>query len=180
MFTFSLNILNFVISASLFGCRYHIWRFEAWMFTSACSKKYHILKSSAFRSFRLWKTIDKFEQGCCYLWKLHCDEWDRVVAAETQVCHRSYIIAAKYSGACIGQQIRKVCRCQKGYRKTLVSFKTYIPPPLPYFKVNISPLLKFLISHIRWLLLSNLSEGGPVDIFKCGSRKEKYLGSVTI
>jgi hypothetical protein len=21
----------------------------------------------AFRSFRLWKTIDKFEQGCCYL-----------------------------------------------------------------------------------------------------------------
>ena len=37
--------------------------------------------------------------------------------------------------------------------------------------------LKFLISHIRWLFLSNLSEGGPVDIFKCGSRKEKYLGS---
>ena len=31
------------------------------------SKKYHIWKSSAFRSFRLWKTIDKFEQGCCYL-----------------------------------------------------------------------------------------------------------------
>ena len=29
-------------------------------------------------------------------------------------------------------------------------------------------------------ILSNLSEGGPVGIFKCGSRKEKYLGSVTI
>jgi hypothetical protein len=28
--------------------------------------------------------------------------------------------------------------------------------------------------------LCNLSERGPVDIFKCGSRKEKYLGSVTI
>ena len=28
---------------------------------------------------------------------LHCDEWDRVVALpETQVCHRSYIIAASY------------------------------------------------------------------------------------
>jgi hypothetical protein len=27
--------------------------------------------------------------------------------------------------------------------------------------------------------LSNSSEGGPVFIFKCGSRKEKYLGSVT-
>ena len=40
--------------------------------------------------------------------------------------------------------------------------------------------LQFLISHVRWLFLSNLSEGGPVDIFKCGSRKEKYLGSVTI
>ena len=40
--------------------------------------------------------------------------------------------------------------------------------------------LKFLISHIRWLFLSNLSEVGPVDIFKCGSRKQKYLGSVTI
>jgi hypothetical protein len=26
--------------------------------------------------------------------------------------------------------------------------------------------------------LSNSSEGGPVGIFKCGSRKEKYLGSV--
>ena len=25
---------------------------------------------------------------------LHCDEWDRVVALPTQVCHRSYIIAA--------------------------------------------------------------------------------------
>jgi hypothetical protein len=40
--------------------------------------------------------------------------------------------------------------------------------------------LKFLISHIRWLFLSNLSERGPVDIFKCGSRNQKYLGSVTI
>jgi hypothetical protein len=29
-------------------------------------------------------------------------------------------------------------------------------------------------------VLSNSSEGGPVGIFKCGSRKEKYLGSVTI
>jgi hypothetical protein len=28
--------------------------------------------------------------------------------------------------------------------------------------------------------LSNSSEGGPVLIFKCGSRKEKYLASVTI
>jgi hypothetical protein len=28
--------------------------------------------------------------------------------------------------------------------------------------------------------LTILSEGGPVDIFKCGSRKEKYLESVTI
>jgi hypothetical protein len=37
--------------------------------------------------------------------------------------------------------------------------------------------LKFLISHIHWLFLSNLSEGDPVDIFKCGSQKEKYLGS---
>ena len=25
-----------------------------------------------------------------------------------------------YSGACIGQQIRKVCRCQKGYRKSYI------------------------------------------------------------
>ena len=25
---------------------------------------------------------------------LHCDEWDRVVALPTQVCHRSYLIAA--------------------------------------------------------------------------------------
>jgi hypothetical protein len=33
---------------------------------------------------------------------------------------------------------------------------------------------------VRWIFLSNSSEGGPVDIFKCGSRKEKYLGSVTI
>ena len=40
--------------------------------------------------------------------------------------------------------------------------------------------LQFLISHVRWLFLSNLSEGGPVDIFKCSSRKEKYHGSVTI
>jgi hypothetical protein len=24
------------------------------------------------------------------------------------------------SGACIGQQIRKVCRCQKGYRKSYI------------------------------------------------------------
>jgi hypothetical protein len=43
--------------------------------------------------------------------------------------------------------------------------------------------------HIIWLIfkrrfrridLSNSSEGAPVGIFKCGSRKEKYLGSVTI
>jgi hypothetical protein len=40
--------------------------------------------------------------------------------------------------------------------------------------------LKFLISHVRWLFLSNSSEGGPVGIFKCGSRKEKYLRIVTI
>jgi hypothetical protein len=36
------------------------------------------------------------------------------------------------------------------------------------------------LSHFRWLFLSNSSEGDPVGIFKCGSRKEKYLGSVTI
>ena len=35
--------------------------------------------------------------------------------------------------------------------------------------------LKILISYIRWLFLSNLSDGGAIDIFKCGSRKEKYL-----
>jgi hypothetical protein len=28
--------------------------------------------------------------------------------------------------------------------------------------------------------LANSSEGAPVGIFKCGSRKEKDLGSVTI
>jgi hypothetical protein len=30
--------------------------------------------------------------------------------------------------------------------------------------------------NFRWIFLSNSSEGGPVFIFKCGSRKEKYLG----
>ena len=44
----------------------------------------------------------------------------RCSSTETQVCHRSYIIAAKYSGACIGQHIRKVCRCQQGYRKSYI------------------------------------------------------------
>jgi hypothetical protein len=32
----------------------------------------------------------------------------------------------------------------------------------------------------RCLFLPNSSEGGRVGIFNCGSRKEKYLGSVTI
>jgi hypothetical protein len=40
--------------------------------------------------------------------------------------------------------------------------------------------LEFSPSHFRWILLSNSSEGVPVGIFKCGSRKEEYLGSVTI
>ena len=40
--------------------------------------------------------------------------------------------------------------------------------------------LTFLLSHVRWLFFSSSSEGGPVGIFKCGSRKEKYVGSVTI
>jgi hypothetical protein len=35
-------------------------------------------------------------------------------------------------------------------------------------------------SYVRSIFLSDSSEGGPVGIFKCGSRKEKYLGSVTI
>ena len=35
--------------------------------------------------------------------------------------------------------------------------------------------LKFSLSHVRWLFLSSSSERGPVGIFKCGSRKEKYL-----
>jgi hypothetical protein len=44
-----------------------------------------------------------------------------------------------------------------------------------------SPLrLNIFRLFVRWLFLSNLSEGGQVCIFKCGSRKEKYLGSVTI
>jgi hypothetical protein len=38
--------------------------------------------------------------------------------------------------------------------------------------------LPFTPSPLREL--SNSSEGGLVFIFKCGSRKEKYLGSVTI
>jgi hypothetical protein len=40
--------------------------------------------------------------------------------------------------------------------------------------------LTFSLRHVRWLFLSNSSERAPVGIFKCGSRKEKYLGSVTI
>jgi hypothetical protein len=40
--------------------------------------------------------------------------------------------------------------------------------------------LKSRWSDVRWILLSNSSKGGPVGIFKCGSRKEKYLGSLTI
>ena len=52
---------------------------------------------------------------------------------------------------------------------------TWLPGP-----IMCSDWLKFLISHVRWLFLSNFSEGGPVGIFKCGSRKEKYLGSVAI
>ena len=35
-------------------------------------------------------------------------------------------------------------------------------------------------SDFRLIFLSNSSEGGLVFIFKCGSRKGKYLGSVTI
>ena len=37
--------------------------------------------------------------------------------------------------------------------------------------------LKSRRSDVRWIFLSNSSEGGAVGIFKCGSRKEKYLGS---
>ena len=33
---------------------------------------------------------------------------------------------------------------------------------------------------LYYIVLSNSSEGDPVGIFKCGSRKEKYLGSITI
>ena len=40
--------------------------------------------------------------------------------------------------------------------------------------------LKSRPNDVRWIFLSNSSEGSPVGIFKCGSRKEKYLGSVTI
>ena len=52
MFTFSLDILNFVISGltlvfSLFGCRYHIWRFEAWMFTSTVVS--FVVRNTIFR-----------------------------------------------------------------------------------------------------------------------------------
>jgi hypothetical protein len=84
-----------------------------------------------------------------------------------------------------------------------------MPPPLPYFKVNICP---FSLPHfaliffaylwsfrwpnyivqltinvfwtgsgcirfndwkvdVRWIFMSNSSEGVPVGIFKCGSRK---------
>ena len=35
--------------------------------------------------------------------------------------------------------------------------------------------LKSRPCNIRWIFLSNSSEWGPVGIFKCGSRKEKYL-----
>ena len=60
--------------------------------------------------------------------------------------------------------VKVVCYFQDRLPQALVSFQKYMPPPLPYFL----------------LFLSNLSEGGPVGIFKCGSRKEKYLESVTI
>jgi hypothetical protein len=40
--------------------------------------------------------------------------------------------------------------------------------------------LKIKQATYSLIFLSNSSEGGPVGIFKCGSRKEKYLGSVTI
>jgi hypothetical protein len=38
----------------------------------------------------------------------------------------------------------------------------------------------YFYNLVRWLFLSNSSEGGPVGILQCGSRKEKYRGSITI
>jgi hypothetical protein len=35
----------------------------------------------------------------------------RCSSAETQVCHRSYIIAAKYNGACILSQLSNLFHC---------------------------------------------------------------------
>ena len=40
--------------------------------------------------------------------------------------------------------------------------------------------LKSRKCDVRWIFLSNSSEGGSVGIFKYGSRKEIYLGGVTI
>jgi hypothetical protein len=42
------------------------------------------------------------------------------------------------------------------------------------------PTLKNRKCDFRLIFPSNSSEGGPVFIFKCGSLKEKYRGSVTI
>jgi hypothetical protein len=48
-------------------------------------------------------------------------------------------------------------------------------------EVAVSVSLTEIFNKPRSLtILSNLSEGAPVGIFKYGSRKEKYLGSVTI
>jgi hypothetical protein len=68
------------------------------------------------------------------------------------------------------------------HTQAFVSFKKYMPHPLPYFKVNIYRLMPK--NHI----VSNFREGDTpstwirpwIGIFKCSSRKEKYLGSVTI
>ena len=39
--------------------------------------------------------------------------------------------------------------------------------------------LKSRPCYVRRIFLSNSSEGGPAPKFKCGSRKEKHLGSAT-
>ena len=72
-------------------------------------------------------------------------------------------------------------------------FHPHSPLPMHNFSSHFSnSYLAHLVRRTIWasvitLCLSscvarklNSSEGGPVFIFKCGSRKEKYLGSVTI
>jgi hypothetical protein len=166
--TTCVTLCHLAICATCLHWRHFLYDMDIWLKTGSCRKR------KARHSELGW---------CKVIWLLLC--WGhrlRVVC----VCVWGEDEFRPSDGNCILTEVYVA--------QALVSFKKYIPPPLPYFKVNICPLplranrkwlypfqwLKNRKCDFRWIFFSNSSEGGPVFIFKCVSRKEKYLGSVMI
>jgi hypothetical protein len=127
----------------------HRFHFIAEIFFCNAYFIFNIFKHHAYYSQNIFKHTNYNKPSFKYLYSfvIHISHfWDRPVPIISDV-RFSYLALVQDKKIMCALPANACCTVYVNCPQALVSFKKYIPPPLPYFKVNICPLL---LPHLRW------------------------------